>query len=261
MTMSRHVVSARRAVTMLVAAAAAVGSAAPAALAHGTIEGGRMQQVRQAGPAGGTPAAWNDSYYTWNQNSRNFPGYAAPGFRYADLVPDGKIASAGSNDGSNGSLNFSGLNTPSAGWAAKPAAAGVAFGQRFIATAPHEPSHFDVWMTRQGFDVTTQPLAWGQLEYLGRWSAADPARPVAIGTMTNPISGGPATSYDWSAFVPGDRSGRHALLTVWQRQDSAGESFWAVQDVAVAAVPEPSAVAAAAAAGVGLLIRRRRPRG
>lgn len=59
------------------------------AFGHGTLENSRILQVRLAGPAGGTPAPWNESYYTWNQNSNNFPTYAAPDFSYADFVPDG----------------------------------------------------------------------------------------------------------------------------------------------------------------------------
>lgn len=34
------------------------------ARAHGSLENGRMLQVRLAGPNGHTPAPWNGSYYT-----------------------------------------------------------------------------------------------------------------------------------------------------------------------------------------------------
>lgn len=32
--------------------------------AHGTLLNSRILQVRTAGPTGGAPAPWNDSYYT-----------------------------------------------------------------------------------------------------------------------------------------------------------------------------------------------------
>jgi hypothetical protein len=92
--------------------------------AHGTLVNDRMFQVRVAGPNGQTPAAWNDSFYTWNQNSHNFPDYATPGFSYATKVPDGTIAHAGINDGVQTALNFTALGTPSLAWEAKAATAG-----------------------------------------------------------------------------------------------------------------------------------------
>jgi predicted carbohydrate-binding protein with CBM5 and CBM33 domain len=254
-----------RFVAALLAGAAAVAALPAAAHAHGSLANGRMIQVRKAGPAGGTPAAWNDSYYTWNQNSRNFPNYADPGFAYSNYVADGALANAGTNDGTNGSLNFSGLNIASPGWTPTPATAGKPLAMRFLATAPHDPSYFDVWLTKQGFNPTTTAMGWGDVQYLGRWSVGDAGKPVTTTpNVPSPIDGSPMLAYDWTIPVPSDRSGREALLAVWQRVDPAGESFWAVQDlnVTAAGVPEPStAMAGGAAAAGGLLMRRRRRRG
>lgn len=261
--MKTHRMKTQRIAAVLLGLGAALAAAPATALAHGTLADGRMVQVRKAGPAGGTPAAWNESYYTWNQNSRNFPDYASPGFSYSTYVADGKIANAGANDGTNGTLNFSGLNTPSAGWTATAATAGQSLPVHFLATAPHDPSYFDVWLTKQGFNPTTTAMGWANLQYLGRWQVGDAAKPVTTGSAPNPIDGGTMLSYDWTVPVPSDRSGRSTLLAVWQRVDPAGESFWAVQDLNVTAtgVPEPSTAMACggAAAMWGLFARRRRP--
>lgn len=212
------------------------------AKAHGSLENGRMLQVRLAGPNGYAPAPWNDSYYTWNQNSQNFPSYAQPSFSYAQAVPDGTIASAGINDGVQTPLNFSGLNLPSAGWQKTPAQAGATVPLIFLATAPHDPSHFEVYLTKQGFNVATQTLGWENLEHLGRWEIGDAQRPVTLGTRANPVTGGSMPSYEWNVPIPPDRNGHHAVVVIWQRQDPAGEAFFAVQDLAITAVSAPAAV-------------------
>lgn len=215
-------------------------AASPHLQAHGSLQNSRMLQVRLAGPNGHTPAPWNDTYYTWNQNSRNFPGYANAGFSYSTAVPDGAISNAGINDGVQSGLNFSGLNTPSAGWQKTAANAGGAVHLNWLATATHDPSYFDVYLTKQGFDVSTQSLGWGNLEYLGRWAVGNSTRPVTTGTSPNPVSGGTMPSYGWDVAIPRDRSGHHALVVIWQRVDPAGEAFLATQDLAVTAAVAPT---------------------
>lgn len=247
-----------RAAAVVVTAVLVTSGAAAVAHAHGTMEYSRIYRVKMAGPAGGTPAAWNESYYTWNQNSNNFTTYASPAFEYADAVPDGKISNAGVNDGVQTALNFSGLNTPSAAWPTTPATAGQSLPVRWLATAPHDPSYFEVYLTRQGFDITSQSLGWGSLENLGRWKIGDALRPVTTGTAPNPLSGDTASTYEWSIPIPADRAGRHAMVVVWQREDPAGEAFFSTNDLAIT-VPEPaSAGVVGGAAVVGLLARRRR---
>lgn len=208
--------------------------------AHGSLQNSRMLQVRLAGPSGHAPAPWNDSYYTWNQDSRNFPGYDKAGFTYAGIVPDGSISNAGINDGVQNSLNFTGLNTPSAGWQQTAAAAGGSVHLNWLATATHDPSYFEVYLTKQGFDVGAQSLGWGNLEYLGRWAVGNTAHPVTQGTSPNPVSGGTMPSYAWDVQIPQDRSGHHALVVIWQRVDPAGEAFIATQDLAVTAAITPT---------------------
>lgn len=223
-----------RRLLLFTAIALAMLAAIRPAHAHGTLVDGRMYQVRVAGPSGHTPALWNESYYTWNQNSHNFPDYAASGFSYATTVPDGTIGYAGINDGVQSGLDFRGLETPSVNWLATAATAGQSLALHWVATAPHDPSYFEVYLTKQGFDVATQHLQWGMLERLGRWSPNDPAHPVTNATAPSP-SGGTSLSYDWNIPIPADRTGRHVVIVIWQRQDPAGEAFFAVQDLTISA--------------------------
>lgn len=217
---------------------------------HGSLENGRMLQVRVAGPGGHAPAPWNDSYYTWNQNSQNFPGYANAGFQYAAMVPDGTLASAGINDGVQTGLNFSGLNNASPDWQQTAVAAGASVPLHFLATAPHDPSHFLVYLTRPGVNADTKVLAWSDLELLGSWAVGDANRPVTTSTRANPV-GGTILSYNWTVPVPTDRSGHAALLVIWQRDDPAGEAFFSVQDLRVttAVSTAPPQLTAALTAG------------
>lgn len=231
---------------------------ASAAGAHGTVANSRMYNVKLGGPNGNTPAGWNESYYTWSQNSNNFINYAAPGFSYANEVPNGTISSAGINDGVKNFLNFSGLNTPSANWATTPATAGQALPVTWLATAPHDPSYFDVYFTKQGFDITSAPLTWGVLDFLGRWEKGT-ALPVTNSAQRNPIDGNAINvTYDWTVPIPADRSGRHGMVVVWQRRDSAGEAFFSTSDLMVAPIPEPTALGGLGVLATGLLARRRR---
>lgn len=227
------------------------------AKAHGSLENSRAVQVRVAGPAGGTPAPWNDSYYNWNENSNNFLNYASPSFAYSDYVPDGSINNAGKNNGVTGHA-FSGLNNPSDQWNKLDAQAGAAHTLRFMASAPHDPSYFEVYLTLQSFDVSTTSMGWGDLEYLGRWSIGDSTHPVQMGDIYDPISGSTLKSYDWSITIPEDRSGHHAFVVVWQRVDPAGEAFFATQDIQVMGIPEPSSVALLIGMGATFLALRYR---
>ena len=226
--------------------------------AHGTVEFSRLYNVRAAGPAGNMPGGWSESYYTWNQNSNNFPNYAAPGFSYSSVVPNGKLNIAGINDGISSALNFSGIETPSLAWPARAATAGHSFGSKFLATATHEPSYFDVYLPKPGFNVATTTLGWSNLDLLGRWEIGT-ANNITLGTGLGPI-GETLVSYNWQLPIPADRSGRHELLVVWQRRDPAGEAFFSTSDLNIAAVPEPGMIALACS-GAGLLLwqwRRRR---
>ncbi|MGW8885541.1 lytic polysaccharide monooxygenase auxiliary activity family 9 protein [Streptomyces sp. NPDC055749] len=206
-------------------------SAAPAA-AHGSLtdpvsrvsacfaegpESPKSAACQAAVAAGGTQAL-----YDWNGvNIANAAG------KHRELIPDGKLCSAG-ND------KFKGLDLPRADWPATTMKAG-GHTFRFRATAPHKGA-FELYLTKAGYDPA-KPLKWSDLEEKPFAEATDPK-----------LENG---SYVFDGTLPA-RSGRQLIYTVWQRSDSP-EAFYACSDVAfgaaaggsgsVAAVPAPSASA------------------
>ncbi|MFE9775473.1 lytic polysaccharide monooxygenase [Streptomyces sp. NPDC005931] len=185
-------------------------SAAPAS-AHGSMGDpvSRVAQCYAEGPespksaackaavaAGGTQAL-----YDWNGIRI---GDAAG--RHQELIPDGKLCSAGNEQ-------FKGLDLPRADWPATAVKSG-SHTFKYRVTAPHRGT-FKVYATKPGYDPS-KPLAWGDL---------DLANPVA--TATDPAAAG--GFYTFSGSLP-ERSGKHVLYAVWQRSDSP-EAFYSCSDV------------------------------
>ncbi|MEU9736326.1 lytic polysaccharide monooxygenase [Streptomyces sp. NPDC048002] len=185
-------------------------AASPAA-AHGSMGDpvSRVSQCYAEGPespksdackaavaAGGTQAL-----YDWNGIRI---GDAAG--RHQELIPDGKLCSAGSDA-------FKGLDLARADWPATSVSSG-AYTFKYRVTAPHKGT-FKVYLTKEGYDPT-QPLAWGDL---------DLQNPVA--TVTDPAASG--GFYTFSGTLP-ERSGKQVLYAVWQRSDSP-EAFYSCSDV------------------------------
>ncbi|TXS45695.1 LPXTG cell wall anchor domain-containing protein [Streptomyces sp. uw30] len=185
-------------------------AAAPAS-AHGSMGDpvSRVSQCYAEGPespksdackaavaAGGTQAL-----YDWNGIRI---GDAAG--RHQELIPDGKLCSANSEE-------FKGLDLARADWPATSVSSG-SYTFKYRVTAPHKGT-FKVYITKAGYDAA-KPLAWGDL---------DLANPVA--TVTDPAASG--GFYTFSGTLP-QRSGKQLLYAVWQRSDSP-EAFYSCSDV------------------------------
>ncbi|MEU6282921.1 lytic polysaccharide monooxygenase [Streptomyces sp. NPDC047028] len=198
------------AVTSVAPLALTVLSAAPAS-AHGSMGDpvSRVSQCYAEGPehpgsaackaavaAGGTQAL-----YDWNGIRI---GDAAG--RHRQLIPDGKLCSAGNEE-------FKGLDLARADWPATRVHGG-SYTFRYRVTAPHKGT-FTVYLTKPGYDPA-KPLAW---------SALDLAHPVA--TATDPVASG--GFYTFSGRLP-ERTGKQLLYAVWQRSDSP-EAFYSCSDV------------------------------
>lgn len=162
------------------------------------------------------------SYYTWTEVSRNIPAAVnaglPPGFDYSPWVPDGALASGGRTNPASSEYprTYAGLDQVSGDWPTSPAQAGERLSIHFDAHTPHEPSVWDVWMTKADW-TPAQPLTWNQLEFL--------ARPSAI------LSG---MHYFLDVMIPRDRVGHHVLWIAWQRNDPVGEVFFSTSDILVA---------------------------
>ena len=157
------------------------------------------------------------SYYTWNEVSRNIPQAVTSGlpegFDYSPWIPDGQLGSAGRVDPSN--RTYLGLDQVSSDWPTTPVDAGSNLSIDFLATAPHDPSVWDVWMTTPDWTPDLE-LNWGQMEFLGRPDA----------TLTD-------LHYQFDVNIPADRSGHHVIWIAWQRDDPVGEVFISTSDVMV----------------------------
>ncbi|WP_030322376.1 lytic polysaccharide monooxygenase auxiliary activity family 9 protein [Streptomyces sp. NRRL B-3229] len=180
-------------------------------------ESPRSSACRAAVAAGGTQAL-----YDWNGIR-----IGDANGRHQELIPDGRLCSAGNDE-------FKGLDLARADWPATSVRSG-SYTFEYRVTAPHKGT-FTVYLTKPGYDPA-QPLAWDDL---------DLSHPVA--TATDPVASG--GFYRFSGTLP-ERSGKQLLYAVWQRSDSP-EAFYSCSDVTFggdsgavkgASSPEPSASA------------------
>lgn len=225
-----------------------IGWSPPPALPHGTVISppSRVWRVYQANPANPNfPLAANAvaidgqlSYYTWNELSRNIPQAVQaglpPGFDYSPWVPDGQLASGGRVDPGSTQYprTYAGLDQVSPDWPTTPVTAGQAITIDFHATAPHDPSVWDVWMTTPDWRPT-MPLTWGRMQFLGR-----PQPVLANGHYTFPLA------------IPSDRAGHHVLWVAWQRNDPVGEVFFTTSDLMIRPANDDCATAQPLSLGV-----------
>lgn len=124
--------------------------------------------------------------------------------RHRELIPDGKLCSAGDP-------KYAAFDTPSAAWPATGVRAGPQT-IRYVLNAPHATLYYRFYLTKQGFDPTTQALGWDDLELIH-----DSGRRPA------------ATMESFQVDLP-QRSGRQILYVIWQRSDSP-EAFYACSDL------------------------------
>jgi len=211
---------------------AAFGARSAPLAPHGTVVSpmSRVYRVYQSNPwnpnfalaANAVAIDGSLSYYTWNELSRNIPQAVLaglpPGFDYSPWIPDGELASAGRTDPNSTVYprTYAGLDQVSPDWPTTPVTAGQTLPISFLATAPHSPSVWDVWMTTPDWDPST-PLRWSHMEFLGR--------PTVTATPTH---------YNFDVAIPTDRAGHHVLWIAWQRHDPAGEAFFSTSDLMIA---------------------------
>lgn len=198
---------------------------------HGTVVSpvSRVYRVYQANPdnpsfqlaANAVAIDGTLSYYTWNELSRNLPQAVQaglpPGFDYSPWVPDGQLASGGRVDPNSPDYprTYAGLDQVSSAWPTTAVTAGATIEVDFLATAAHDPSAWDVWMTTPDWDPST-PLTWAEMEFLGR-----PQPVLAVG------------HYTFDLAIPTDRIGHHVIWIAWHRDDPVGEVFFSTSDVDV----------------------------
>ncbi|WP_052260608.1 lytic polysaccharide monooxygenase [Photobacterium gaetbulicola] len=127
-------------------------------------------------------------------------------------VPDGTICSGGDP-------RKSGMSVASEHWQRTEMKAGETFTLRYRATAPHNPSFWQFYLTKPGYNAAHSRLGWDDLELI------DTAGNVAV---TKESSG---QYYLVDVTLPSGRSGDATLVTRWQRNDPAGEGFYNCSDI------------------------------
>lgn len=128
--------------------------------------------------------------------------------RHRMYLPDGKLCSGNRPE-------FSGLDRADGDWPATNLPSGVEHTMVFKESARHAPSHFEYYVTKDGYRPS-KSLAWKDLEPIPFLVAAQPA----LDTRTS-----------WAARLP-VKKGKHVVFTVWQRElPDSGEAFYACSDV------------------------------
>jgi chitin-binding protein len=147
--------------------------------------------------------AWQDNPNAmWNWNGLYRENLAGD---HRGNIPDGALCSGGHAEGGR----YDSLDTVGA-WQAVPKA------RQFTLTitdqARHGADYVLVYVTRQGFDPTTQPLRWDDLELVARAGEIAPN-----GTYQVPVDAG-------------TRTGRHVVYTIWQASH-LDQSYYFCSDV------------------------------
>ena len=126
------------------------------------------------------------------------------------IVRDGTLCSAGDSA-------KAGLDVASPHWqkTALSLDANNQFELVFNATAPHNPSYWQFYLSKPEYD-SSQPLTWSDLDLV------DTAGNVAVGSDKK---------YCIKITLPADRTGEAVLYTRWQREDPAGEGFYNCSDI------------------------------
>ena len=140
-------------------------------------------------------AMWN-----WNGLYRN-----GVGGNFQAAIPDGQLCSGGGAE----SGRYKALDAVGP-WHTTDVSTN--FTMELYDQASHGADFFLVYVTKQGFDPTTQPLTWNDLELVKETGSYAPAEHI---------------SFDVSA--PG-RSGRHIVYTIWQASHM-DQSYYLCSDV------------------------------
>ncbi|MCP3699040.1 MAG: chitin-binding protein [Aliivibrio sp.] len=108
-----------------------------------------------------------------------------------------------------------GMGTPHLEWTRTKIKAGT-FEYIFKATAPHNPSYWEFYLTKPEADLS-KSLAWEDLELIQSYGNV-------------PVENG---KYKMAITLPAERSGDATLFVRWQRDDTVGEGFYNCSDITI----------------------------
>ena len=126
------------------------------------------------------------------------------------VVSDGSLCAGGDS-------RKSGMDIPSPHWQRTSInlAQSNEITLRFRATTPHNPSYWQIYLSKPGFDSASETLSWNQLQLIHQQNDVNAE----------------AGYYNLNVQLPADRSGPAVLYTRWQRVDVVGEGFYNCSDI------------------------------
>ncbi|MFJ4442518.1 lytic polysaccharide monooxygenase auxiliary activity family 9 protein [Pseudomonas sp. NPDC089422] len=175
----------------------------------------------------------------WHEVSKNVTDYNNMAAVKA-AIPDGQLCSAGNDPdksdatkllksinnlaekSNSGSIGVTALVNDKSGldqradWAAQILKKGAdnKADFRFKIMAPHNPSFWQIYVSKPDYDPKQRPLKWDDLELVQE-----------IGDV-QPVNG----YYEMKVDLK-ENTGRRVIYTRWQREDAAGEGFYNCSDV------------------------------
>jgi lytic cellulose monooxygenase (C4-dehydrogenating) len=121
------------------------------------------------------------------------------GGNFQGATPDGQLCS------NNLSRNNS-LNTPGP-W--KTTSLGSSFSMHLYDQASHGADYLRVYISKNGFDPTTQRLGWGNLDFITQTGKYAPAKDITFTVQTS-----------------GAYKGHHVVFTIWQASHQDQTYMW-----------------------------------
>jgi predicted carbohydrate-binding protein with CBM5 and CBM33 domain len=199
----------RRVVTLAVAVMTCLLIWTPAASAHGTIvdPASRAYQCWQTWGRDHLnptmqqqdPMCWQawqanpDTMWNWMSALRD-----GLGGNFQGSTPDGQLCS-------NGLSRNNSLNNPGR-W--KTTNVGSSFSMRLYDQASHGADFFRVYISKNGFDPTTQRLGWGNLDFITQTGSYPPASNITFNIQTSGYRG------------------HHVVFTIWQASHLDQTYMW-----------------------------------
>jgi lytic cellulose monooxygenase (C4-dehydrogenating) len=208
-TTSRSVARPRGILALVIGALACLFVWTPTASAHGTIvdPASRAYHCWQAwgndhlNPAmqQQDPMCWQafqanpDTMWNWMSALRD-----GLGGNFQGATPDGQLCS-------NGLARNDSLNNPGQ-W--KTTTIGNDFTMHLFDQASHGADFFRVYVSKNGFDPTTQRLGWGNLDFITQTGRFPPANDITFNVQTSGYTG------------------HHIVFTIWQASHLDQTYMW-----------------------------------
>lgn len=182
-------------------------------------------KYRSLGASDGEAA--NAAQYMFQQH-QEFAAIAGPDYADAEhvranVVRSGSMCAAGATDRMQVFGDKSGIDLPSPDWR-RTSIRSQRQTIRFCPTTVHEPSYFEVYVSREGFDVAKQKLTWDDVERI------DATHSLVDGAAPDDKYCSASQVYAIETVLP-KRTRPFVLFVRWQRIDVVGEGFYNCADL------------------------------